>query len=61
MGPASTLSKLRVEPASLWVLLGPVGSFKSTILELLAGHRHVAAGASVRIGGGWSTSLSVFM
>lgn len=51
VGPNTVLHKWRAEAGSLWVLLGPVGSFKSTILEILAGHASVAGSAAVRFGG----------
>jgi ABC-type Mn2+/Zn2+ transport system ATPase subunit len=51
VGPKTVLRKWRAEAGSLWVLLGPVGSFKSTILEILAGHTSVAGGAAVRFSG----------
>jgi ABC-type multidrug transport system ATPase subunit len=41
----------RAEAGSLWVFLGPVGSFKSSVLEMVAGHSAIAAGASVSFGG----------
>jgi ABC-type molybdenum transport system ATPase subunit/photorepair protein PhrA len=51
VGPKTLLPHWSVEAGSLWVLLGPVGSFKTSILDILAGHGAVAAGASVCIGG----------
>jgi ABC-type multidrug transport system fused ATPase/permease subunit len=59
VGPKTVLPHWRVEAGSLWVLLGPVGSFKSSILDILAGHGNVADGASVRIGGTMSYAPQV--
>jgi hypothetical protein len=51
VGPKTVIDKWRADAGSLWVFLGPVGAFKSTILEKLAGHGDIPAGASVSFGG----------
>lgn len=51
VGPKTVMAKWRAEAGSLWVFMGPVGAFKSTILEMLAGHGGIPAGASVSFGG----------
>jgi ABC-type multidrug transport system fused ATPase/permease subunit len=52
IGPnGSMLKQLRVKPGSLFVLQGPVKSYKSTVINTLAGHVKIPTTASVRIGG----------
>lgn len=51
LGSNTIMSSWRAEAGSLWVFLGPVGSFKSSVLEVVAGHSAIAAGASVSVGG----------
>jgi len=59
VGPKTVLRNWKAEQGSLWVLQGPVGSFKSTILECIAGHGVIAPGARVRVGGSMSYAPQV--
>jgi len=52
VGPNRTiLEKWRAQPGELWVVQGPVRSYKSTLIETIAGHYPIPPSASVRVGG----------
>lgn len=51
VGPACSALTLRINPGSLVVFQGPVKSFKSTIINTLAGHYPIPDSSSVRVGG----------
>ena len=52
VGPNRTiLEKWRAQPGELWVFQGPVRSYKSTLIETIAGHSPIPPSASVRVGG----------
>ena len=52
VGPNKTiLAKWKAQPGELWVFQGPVRSYKSTLIETIAGHYPIPSSASVRVGG----------
>ena len=52
VGPNKTiLANWKAQPGELWVFQGPVRSYKSTLIETIAGHYPVPSSASVRVGG----------
>jgi ABC-type multidrug transport system fused ATPase/permease subunit len=52
VGPNKTiLANWKAQPGELWVFQGPVRSYKSTLIETIAGHYPIPSSASVRVGG----------
>jgi ABC-type multidrug transport system fused ATPase/permease subunit len=52
VGPNKTiLANWKAQPGELWVFQGPVRSYKSTLIETIAGHYPIPSSACVRVGG----------
>ena len=52
VGPnKSILENWKAQPGELWIFQGPVRSYKSTLIETIAGHYPVPSSACVRVGG----------
>ena len=52
VGPnKSILESWKAQPGELWIFQGPVRSYKSTLIETIAGHYPVPSSACVRVGG----------
>jgi ABC-type multidrug transport system fused ATPase/permease subunit len=52
VGPSGAmLDKWAASPGELWIFQGPVRSYKTTLIETIAGHCFIAPSASVGVGG----------
>jgi ABC-type multidrug transport system fused ATPase/permease subunit len=52
VGPnGSILEKWSATPGELWIIEGPVRSYKTTLIEAIAGHYSIPTAATIRLGG----------